>query len=127
MTTDYLNINKPGAEQLRLRQLPSVTNEKQQSTKTDNVVHLNSVKRQDIANLTEDKTVDKNKLPVRDLPEQEVSQSVKELNTSNQLVSRNLEFHIDKGSGRTVITVRDSKSKEVIRQIPSDMGFATLL
>ncbi len=120
MTTDFTNISKSGAQQLRLRQLPPVISEKQQQTKTDNIVRLNSVKRQNIAKLTEENSVEESKLPAKDIPEQEVNQSVMNLNTSDQLISRNLEFHIDKDSGRTVITVRDSKSKEVIRQIPSD-------
>ncbi len=80
MTTDYANINKPGAEQLRLRQLPPVTNDKQQQTKTDNVVRLDSVKRQDFAKLTEEKAVESKQLPVRNQPDQEVSQSIKDLN-----------------------------------------------
>ncbi len=120
MTTDYANISKAGAEQLRLRQLPPVTTDKQQQTKTDKVVRLNSVMRQNIAKLTEEKAVESKELPARNQPEQEVNQSIKNLNTLNQLISRNLEFHVDKGTGRTVITVRDSNSKKIIRQIPSD-------
>ncbi len=120
MTTDYANISKAGAEQLRLRQLPPVTTDKQQQTKTDKVVRLNSAMRQNIAKLTEEKAVESKELPARNQPEQEVNQSIKNLNTLNQLISRNLEFHVDKGTGRTVVTVRDSNSKEIIRQIPSD-------
>ena len=33
---------------------------------------------------------------------------------------RNLSFRVDQGSGRTVITVVDATTKEVIRQIPSE-------
>ena len=36
------------------------------------------------------------------------------------MISRNLEFYIDDASGKTVITVRDTATKEVIRQIPSE-------
>jgi flagellar protein FlaG len=35
-------------------------------------------------------------------------------------VSRALEFRVDAGSGRTVISVRDSDTGELIRQIPSE-------
>lgn len=34
--------------------------------------------------------------------------------------ARNLQFSIDEGSGRTVVKVVDSNTKEVIRQIPSE-------
>ena len=33
---------------------------------------------------------------------------------------RSLSFHIDKGSGRTVITVVDAATNEVVRQIPAE-------
>jgi flagellar protein FlaG len=35
-------------------------------------------------------------------------------------VSRSLEFRVDAGSGRTVISVRDSDTGELIRQIPGE-------
>lgn len=44
---------------------------------------------------------------------------VDELN-QNSIVRRNLQFNIDEDTGITVITVRDSQSDEVIRQIPSE-------
>lgn len=44
---------------------------------------------------------------------------VDELN-QNTIVRRNLQFNIDEATGITVITVRDSQSDEVIRQIPSE-------
>ena len=50
----------------------------------------------------------------------DLSSSVSELSRAVQTIQRKLEFRIDDTSGRTVITVRDSKSDEVIRQIPSD-------
>ncbi len=37
-----------------------------------------------------------------------------------QNIDRNLEFRVDDESGRTVITVRNSETEEVIRQIPSE-------
>ena len=33
---------------------------------------------------------------------------------------RTLEFHLDEGTGMTVVTVKDSESGDVIRQIPSE-------
>lgn len=35
-------------------------------------------------------------------------------------VSRSLEFRVDAGSGRTVISVRDADTGELIRQIPGE-------
>ena len=46
--------------------------------------------------------------------------SVSQLNDLVKSVQRDLQFSIDDFSGRTVITVLDSKTAEIIRQIPSD-------
>ena len=46
--------------------------------------------------------------------------SVSQLKELVQSVQRDLQFSIDDFSGRTVITVLDSKTEEIIRQIPSD-------
>jgi flagellar protein FlaG len=35
-------------------------------------------------------------------------------------VSRSLEFRVDSASGKTVVTVRDSQTGDLIRQIPGD-------
>ncbi|PCI07396.1 MAG: hypothetical protein COB77_04740 [Gammaproteobacteria bacterium] len=49
-----------------------------------------------------------------------LEQVVQEMNDHVQLVKRQLEFRIDDESGRTVITVLDSNTQEIIRQIPND-------
>lgn len=46
--------------------------------------------------------------------------SVSQLKELVQSVQRDLQFSIDDFSGRTVITVLDSKTEEIIRQIPSE-------
>ena len=46
--------------------------------------------------------------------------SVSQLKDLVQSVQRDLQFSIDDFSGRTVITVLDSKTEEIIRQIPSE-------
>ena len=46
--------------------------------------------------------------------------SVSQLKDLVQAVQRDLQFSIDDFSGRTVITVLDSKTEEIIRQIPSE-------
>ena len=46
--------------------------------------------------------------------------SVQRLSELVQSVQRDLQFSIDQQSGKTVITVLDSTTEEVIRQIPSE-------
>lgn len=48
-----------------------------------------------------------------------LADAVSELNDHVQNIQRDLEFSIDSGSGRIVIKVIDSRSKEVLREIPS--------
>ena len=52
--------------------------------------------------------------------QEQLEETVEELNQMVQSVRRNLQFSIDKESGRTVIKVIDSDSEEVIRQIPPE-------
>jgi flagellar protein FlaG len=119
MTTEYSNSTIVGANQPQLRQLPAtLANKKEEAalTKTDNILRLDFSQRQNIADSSQvkaDKLADK-------LSDNDIDDSVSKLNSSSQLISRNLEFHIDKNSGRTVITVKDTNSNEVIRQIPSE-------
>lgn len=49
-----------------------------------------------------------------------MSATVSRLNDHVESLSRDLHFSIDEGSGRTVITVMDTETKEVIRQIPPE-------
>ncbi len=50
----------------------------------------------------------------------ELTEAVKQINGHVQNTQRDLLFSIDEGSGRTTITVLDSKTQEIIRQIPSE-------
>ncbi|MCG8323946.1 MAG: flagellar protein FlaG [Thiotrichales bacterium] len=50
----------------------------------------------------------------------QVGQVVDDLNIKLQNVRRELHFSVNKDSGRTIITVIDSETKEVIRQIPPE-------
>ena len=45
---------------------------------------------------------------------------VKQLNEYAQSIQREVEFNIDSDSGQTLVKVIDTKTKEVIRQIPSE-------
>jgi flagellar protein FlaG len=61
-------------------------------------------------------------LPARNaaVAAQDLERSLLKLSATMAASQRNLSFRIDQGSGRTVITVVDAVTKEVIRQIPSE-------
>jgi flagellar protein FlaG len=60
-------------------------------------------------------------LPVTDLAQiaVDVERTVQRLNELMTDSQRSLRFQVDELSGRTVITVLDAQTKEVVRQIPS--------
>jgi flagellar protein FlaG len=69
----------------------------------------------------------------RDLPPPEAPVSAADIERAvqrmNELMSdtqRSLRFQIDEASGRTVITVLDATTNEVVRQIPSPELLAVL-
>lgn len=49
-----------------------------------------------------------------------VSETTKQLNIKMQSIERDLQFNVDETSGDTIITVLDTKTSEVIRQIPTE-------
>ena len=57
---------------------------------------------------------------------QQLEQAVERLNDLAQSVRRELRFSLHDETGRTVITVRDTETEEVIRQIPSDEVLALI-
>ncbi|HMV52179.1 MAG TPA: flagellar protein FlaG [Rhodocyclaceae bacterium] len=61
-------------------------------------------------------------LPEQQKPasKEQVEQAVKDIRKVVSTVSSDLQFSVDKDSGRTVVRVVDSKTKEVIRQIPGE-------
>lgn len=52
--------------------------------------------------------------------ERDLQQAVTKLNDFAQTIQRNLHFSVDKESGILITKVIDSKSNEVIRQIPTE-------
>jgi flagellar protein FlaG len=50
----------------------------------------------------------------------EVKQAARQLETFMQSMNRYLEFRIDQDSGRTIVTVKDKTTGDVVRQIPSE-------
>jgi flagellar protein FlaG len=53
-------------------------------------------------------------------PPPDITAAVRRLNELMAERQRNLAFHVDDASGRTVITVLDATTSEVVRQIPSE-------
>jgi len=51
---------------------------------------------------------------------EEVQRAAKQIEASMRSMNRYLEFRVDEDSGRTVVTVRDKNTGEVVRQIPSE-------
>ena len=67
------------------------------------------------------------KQPLAESPESEqgvesVEQAITQLNDYVQTVQRNLQFTLDDDSGKTIITVTDKETSEVVRQIPDDVA-----
>lgn len=62
-------------------------------------------------------------MPAKDSAEtrQDLDSAVKRLNDYAQSTQRDLQFSLDESSGRTVITVLDRTTDEVIRQLPNDV------
>ena len=122
MTTEITSLITVRAQASLKSQLPTVTNrsESLSQPQPDNIVRIDIDKRQDIANI--DTATNKQTQSVEGSKSQQsdIRETVQELNVTPQLVSRNLEFRVDSDSGRTVITVRDTETQEVIRQIPSE-------
>jgi len=55
------------------------------------------------------------------LEEQEkVEKAVEDINDHFQSMGRDLSFAVDEDSGRTIITVVDSETQEIVRQIPPE-------
>jgi flagellar protein FlaG len=50
----------------------------------------------------------------------EVKQAARQLETFMESMNRYLEFRVDQDSGRTIVTVKDKSTGEVVRQIPSE-------
>jgi flagellar protein FlaG len=53
-------------------------------------------------------------------PPPDVAETVRKLNELVAARQRDLTFHVDEVSGRTVITVLDATTSKVVRQIPAE-------
>jgi len=133
MTAEISNVSDLGVSSLELKKLrPSEKSQNRSANTTvDNIIRFESNNRNNVAAQTskigssrKSDAISVNSATRKAQSEsdkkQTITQSVNDLNHQLQSVSRKLEFRIDEDSGRTVITVRESGSKDVIRQIPSE-------
>jgi flagellar protein FlaG len=51
-----------------------------------------------------------------------VQKAIAHLNAYVQSIQRDLQFFVDEGSGRSIVQVIDRSTREVVRQIPSDVA-----
>lgn len=51
---------------------------------------------------------------------EEVREAVKEIQQNTGSNSTNLQFSVDEASGKTIVSVIDSETRQVVRQIPSE-------
>ncbi len=59
--------------------------------------------------------------PVRPAPEPaDMTRVIEQMNRFLQSNQRNLSFHVDESSGRTIITVSNPATGEIVRQIPPE-------
>lgn len=65
---------------------------------------------------TEDKVTAENKQSSAE----ELRDKVSQLNEHMQNLNRSLQFTVDEESGDSIVTVRDAKTEEIIRQFPSE-------
>jgi flagellar protein FlaG len=72
------------------------------------------------ASATEQAIAAENEKKAQRQEDQSVEQTVEQINDYFQSMGRDLNFKVDDESGRTIITVLDSETKEVIRQIPPE-------
>lgn len=55
----------------------------------------------------------------------ELKKAVSDINAFVQNLQRDIQFKVDEKLGLTIITIVDSKTNEVVRQIPSEQAIAT--
>ncbi|OGT22444.1 MAG: hypothetical protein A2V90_09925 [Gammaproteobacteria bacterium RBG_16_57_12] len=55
-----------------------------------------------------------------EMDDESLQQALNQINDLVQQLHRNLQFTVDKDTGRTVVRVIDAETDEVVRQIPSE-------
>ena len=111
-----LNINAklPGLDAINGFVRENLVKPLQNSQKADAKDSTELEKRQEVASKQAPSDV------IKDMPREELDETISQLNDSLQNVQRNLEFSIDKEVGQIVINVKDKETDEIVRQIPSE-------
>ena len=88
----------------------------------DSVVSIAEVKRQEEVKRTETlaKQKEMSAETETEAETEDLSSAIAKISEHIQNVQRNLVFSVDEKSGRDVVTIKDAKSDEVIRQYPSE-------
>lgn len=108
-----MNDVKVSSTDLPVRQSPGVPAEKAgQQARAVSEVAVQEARVKETENATED---------ARELVAS-VEEAVANLNEYVQTIQRDLQFRLDDTSGKTVITVYDRQTEEVVRQIPDDVA-----
>jgi len=97
---------KPQQESRQPEVMPKAVDTKQQLDKADEVIQKSA------------EQVEQG----HKVQEQQLEAAVTKLNDYIQNVQRDLEFKTDDASGKTIVTVIDRKTSEVVRQIPDDVA-----
>ena len=98
----------------------SLALEATQRAPVSNVVDIKA----DLVNLKKVAEADKAKAAEQAASQQDIKDNlestVNQLNDIAQTIKRDLKFSVDESSGQTIISVVDTQSQKVIRQIPPD-------
>jgi len=97
---------KPQQESQQSEAVPKTVDTEQQLKKADEVVQKSTEQVQQS----------------QKVQEEQLEVAVTKLNDYIQNVQRDLEFKTDDASGKTIVTVIDRKTSEVVRQIPDDVA-----
>lgn len=115
MTDLNMNAKLPGLDAINGFVRDNLVKPLQSSQKADTKEDETKLeKRQEVASQQKPSDV------MKDMPKEELDETISQLNDSLQNVQRNLEFSIDKEVGQIVINVRDRETDEIVRQIPSE-------
>lgn len=114
MTDLNINAKLPGLDAINGFVRENLVKPLQNSQKTGVKDGTELEKRQEIASKQSPSDI------IKDMPREELDETISQLNDSLQNVQRNLEFSIDKEVGQIVINVKDRETDEIVRQIPSE-------
>jgi flagellar protein FlaG len=114
MTDLNINAKLPGLDAVNGFVRENLVKPLQNSQKAESKEGTELEKRQEIATQKAPSDI------IKDMPREELDETISQLNDSLQNVQRNLEFSIDKEIGQIVINVKDRETDEIVRQIPSE-------